>query len=248
LIDLMKPMSKSQNHSGPILAFGAHPDDIEFGCGGVIALETRAGNAAHFVICSRGEAGTNGSLEERTVEAANAAKILGATHEFVDLDGDGHLEVKSAHVIKLAGIIRRIRPGVVLAPSLVGNQHPDHGRLGQMVRDAARLARYGGLAELKEIPTHSITQLFYYAIAASEPCDITPVLMDVSAPEIVQAWTESMEAHATQSRTRNYAELQLVRARALGGQAGVQYAIALYPNDPIVVRTLAGISQGARHF
>jgi LmbE family N-acetylglucosaminyl deacetylase len=244
----MKRMSKHQNNSESILAFGAHPDDIEFGCGGVIALEARAGRSAHFVICSRGEAGTNGTPEERTREAAKAAKTLGATHEFVELDGDAHLEVKSSHIVKLAALIRRIRPTVVLAPTLVENQHPDHGRLGQIVRDATRLARYGGIAELKDLPPHSIRQLFYYAISAAEPRDITPVLVDVSEPEVIRAWTKSMEAHASQSRTRNYVELQLLRARSLGARAGVQCAIALYPNDPIVTRSLEAVSQGARHF
>ena len=48
-------------------------------------------------------------------------------------------------------IIRRVRPGIVLAPSLVENQHPDHARLGRLVRDAARLARYGGVEELRAL-------------------------------------------------------------------------------------------------
>ena len=47
-------------------------------------------------------------------------------------------------------------PGIVLAPSPVENQHPDHARLGQLVRDAARLARYGGLKELRASPPHAI--------------------------------------------------------------------------------------------
>src|SRR5205823_11339362 len=111
------------------LAFGAHPDDIEFGCGGVIARETRAGRKAHFVICSRGEAGTHGTPKQRTIEAKRAAALLGATIEFVELDGDAHLEIRAAHAIKLAGILRRTRSGIVLAPSLVENQHPDHWRL-----------------------------------------------------------------------------------------------------------------------
>ncbi len=59
LTDPMKPTPKSRLKAAPLLAFGAHPDDIEFGCGGVIAQETRAGRKAHFVICSRGEAGTS---------------------------------------------------------------------------------------------------------------------------------------------------------------------------------------------
>ncbi len=244
----MRPMSKSQTNSAPILAFGAHPDDIEFGCGGVIALESRNGSPAHFAICSRGEAATNGTPKERSREASRAAKILGATHEFVDLDGDAHLEIKSAHVIRLAEIIRRVRPGVIFAPSRLANQHPDHSKLGQMVCDAARLARYGGVTELKKLPPHTIGQLFYYAISTAEPRDITPVLIDLSEPDVIRAWTQSMEAHASQARTRNYVELQLLRARLLGARAGVQYAMALYPNDPIVIDSLRTVSRGARTF
>ena len=116
-------------NSNFLLAFGAHPDDIEFGCGGVIACETQAGRKAHLVICSRGEAGTHGTPKQRTAEAKKAAALLGATVEFLELDGDSHLEVRAAHAIKLAGIIRRVRPSAVLAPSLVENQHPDHWRL-----------------------------------------------------------------------------------------------------------------------
>ena len=105
----MKPTPKSRPEHAPLLAFGAHPDDIEFGCGGVIAKETRAGRKAHFVICSRGEAGTHGTPEQRVAEAKKSAALLGATVEFIELDGDAHLEVRAAHAIKLAGIIRRVR-------------------------------------------------------------------------------------------------------------------------------------------
>ncbi len=151
----MKPTPKSHPDLAPLLAFGAHPDDIEFGCGGVIAKETRAGRAAHFVIGSRGEAGSHGTPVQRVREAKKSAAILGATVEFIELDGDAHLEVRAAHAIKLAGIIRRVHPGIVLAPSLAENQHPDHAKLGQLVRDACRLARYGGLKELRRTPAHA---------------------------------------------------------------------------------------------
>src|SRR5579859_6142899 len=63
----MKPIPKSQTNLSPLLAFGAHPDDIEFACGGVVARETRLGRKAHFVICSRGEAATHGSSAQRSV-------------------------------------------------------------------------------------------------------------------------------------------------------------------------------------
>jgi LmbE family N-acetylglucosaminyl deacetylase len=232
-----------------MLAFGAHPDDIEFGCGGVIARETLAGRAAHFVICSRGESGTHGTPAERAAEARKAAAILGATVEFVLLDGDAQLEVKAAHALKLAAVIRRLRPGVVLAPSLVENQHPDHPRLGRLVRDAARLARYGGVAKLRAKPPHSIGPLFFYAVTPeAEPAGVLPVLMDISGPKVVAAWTAAMEAHASQMRTRNYVELQLARARAQGLRAGVEYAQPLYPHDPLVFDSLAPLTRAARRF
>ena len=245
----MKHTSKSRPKHPPLLAFGAHPDDIEFGCGGVIAKESGAGRAAHFVICSRGEAGSHGTPAQRVLEANRSAKLLGASIEFVELDGDAHLEVRATHAIKLAGIIRRMHPGVVLAPSLVENQHPDHPRLGRLVRDACRLARYGGVRELRRAPVHAIEQLFYYAVTAeAEPPDITPVLIDVSSPEILQAWTSAMEAHLTQISARNYVELQLTRARLRGLRAGSSHAIALFPNDPLVFDSLAQISRGGRQF
>ena len=245
----MKPTSKSRPEPAPLLAFGAHPDDIEFGCGGVIAKETRAGRPAHFVICSRGEAGTHGTPKHRMAEAEKSAALLGATVEFIELDGDAHLEVRAAHAIKLAGVIRRLRPSIALAPSLVENQHPDHPRLGQIVRDACRLARYGGVKELRKSPPHAIEQLFYYAVTPeAEPVNITPVLIDVSMPAVLKAWTAAMEAHVSQAAARNYIELQLTRARLRGLRAGAGHAIALFPNDPLVLDSLAPVSRGARRF
>ena len=245
----MKPTQKSRPELAPLLAFGAHPDDIEFGCGGVIAKETCAGRAAHFVICSRGEAASHGTPKQRVTEAKKSAALLGAMVEFVELDGDAHLEVRAAHAIKLVGIIRRVRPGIVLAPSLVENQHPDHPRLGQLVRDACRLARYGDIKELRKSPSHVIEQLFYYAVTAeAEPANITPVLIDVSAPEILGTWTAAMEAHASQLSARNYVDLQLTRARLRGLRAGISHALALFPNDPLVLDSLMPTSRGARRF
>ena len=245
----MKPTRTSPPDRAPLLAFGAHPDDIEFGCGGVIARETRAGRAAHFVICSRGEAATRGTPAQRGREARRAAALLGATVEFIALDGDAHLEIRAAHAIKLAAIIRRVRPGVVLAPSVVENQHPDHAKLGRMVRDAARLARYGGLKELRRAKPHAIGQLFFYAVAPeAEPADLAKVLIDVSAPEIMAAWTAAMEAHASQMPTRNYVELQVARARVHGLRAGVGHAIPLFANDALVFDSLATLGRAARQF
>jgi LmbE family N-acetylglucosaminyl deacetylase len=233
----------------PIVAFGAHPDDIEFGCGGVIAQETRAGRTVHLVVCSRGEAATHGQPEQRVAEAQKAAALLGASIEFALLDGDSHLEVRAAHAITLAGVLRRVRPGTVLAPSPVENQHPDHSRLGRLVADAARLARYGGVQELKAWPAHRIEQVLFYALTAeSEPDDLAPVLIDISDPQTVAVWVAAMEAHGSQTNARRYVDMQLARARVRGLSAGVEYAIALFPADPLVYVSLSDLGRGARGF
>jgi LmbE family N-acetylglucosaminyl deacetylase len=243
-------MSNPAAELAPLVAFGAHPDDIEFGCGGVIARETGSGRRVHFVVCSRGEAGTSGSPEQRTSEAERAAATLGATLEFIELDGDSHLELRAAHAIRIAGVLRQVRPGIVLAPSCVENQHPDHWRLGKLVRDAARLARYGGVRELREYPPHAIGRLFYYAVTTeAEPRDISPVLVDMSDPVLVGRWTSAMECHASQTGARNYVELQLTRARLWGARAGIGHAIPLFPNDPLVLDSLRDVERGsARKF
>jgi len=242
-------MKKSPRHAlAPLLAFGAHPDDVEFGCGGIVAAEALAGRAVHLVVCSRGEAGSNGTPAQRTAEAERAAKALGATIEFIELDGDAQLEVRAAHSLKLAAIIRRIRPAAVLAPTLEGNQHPDHWRLGTLVRDACRLARYGGLAPLKSRRPHAIGQLFFYAVSPDAEPRSQPVLIDISARAAIARWSKAMLAHASQLKTREYVDLQLARARVWGLLAAVRHAQPLWANDSLAFRSIAAAGGGARQF
>ncbi len=232
-----------------LLAFGAHPDDIEFGAGGIIACEIRAGTKVHFVVCSEGESATSGTPAQRRQEAMRSASILGATIEFIALGGDSHFERSIESTLTVARAIRRIAPQWVLCPTAKPDQHPDHAVLGSLVRDGARLARYGGLAELRDIPAHAIEQLWYYAVGPEgEPAEATAVWYDLSDSEVVDLWKEAMNAHETQLRTRRYLELQLTRARLLGLRAGVEYAQALFPADPMLVKSLTQLGRGARQF
>ena len=99
-----KPGLSSPPEPRRLLAFGAHPDDLEFGAGGVLAREAKAGTHLTFVICSRGEAASHGRPEDRENEARNAARILGAGVEFLALGGDAHLASTPEVAIQLAGV------------------------------------------------------------------------------------------------------------------------------------------------
>jgi N-acetylglucosamine malate deacetylase 1 len=241
-------MSLTPKSTGRILAFGAHPDDIEFGCGGVLLAEAARGNQIHLYVCSRGEAASNGSPAERESETRSAAALLGANVKFLDLGGDSHISASVPNVLAMARCIRTVRPEVVLAPTSSADQHPDHTAVSRICIDALRLARYGGLAELRELPPHAVSQFFTYAItpSAEPPQNGAAVHVDISP--YFKRWVQLMESHKTQLRTRDYVELQTSRARLLGVQAGVEYAQALFMSDHLLVKTLAELPPSIRLF
>ncbi len=231
-----------------ILAVGAHPDDIEFGCGGVLLNEAERGRAISFCLCSRGEAATNGTPTEREAEARAAADLIGASIDFMEMGGDGRVEASRANAIALAGRIRKLQPSIFLVPTRTTQQHPDHVAVGQLSEMAARLARYGGIEELRELAPHSIAHCLAYAVTpAGEPPRTGPILrVDISAQ--FERWVLLMECHQTQLRTRNYIELQTARARLLGLEAGVEYAQALFPTDDFLFATLGDLPPSVRLF
>lgn len=237
----------SENNQRTVLAIGAHPDDIEFGCGAILLKEAASGSKIHLLVCSKGESGSNGTPELRVEEATVAAGLIGASIEFLDFGGDAHIERTKVNELKLARAIREAQPGVVLAPSLVENQHPDHYVVGHLVRDAVRLARYAGVEELTHIAAHAVSSLLYYAITpGGEPKGDTPLLFDVS--EELERWKELMGCHVSQMKTRDYLELQLTRARMLGLQMKCDYAQALFCEDGIIVSGLGELTRTARQF
>lgn len=228
-----------------ILVFGAHPDDIEFGVGGLIIKEIQKGNRVRSVVCSLGEAGSNGTPRGRKKEAQNAAALIGAEIEFLDLGGDCHIEYKPKNSIRLAEIIRRFKPDIVLAQSLIENQHPDHRALAAMVRDACRLARFGGLTELKKLPTHRVSALYYYPSTADRG-RAPDIIVDVSG--VQEKWLAAMACHKSQMKTKAYANLVSLRAAALGAGAGVECAVGLWTNDPVMVDAISDLSLSSRNY
>ena len=231
-----------------ILAVGAHPDDVEFGCGGILAKEAARGHAITVLNLSRGESASHGTPAEREREADEAASRLGARLEFLDLEGDARLEYRPENALAIARVVRRLQPHLLLAPSPEENQHPDHTKAGRLARDAARLARYGGLRGLEPHAPHAIDALYFYDITGTgaAPAGLARVVVDVS--DVFETWKAAMDCHRSQMQTRNYADLQVTRARLLGAEIGVAHAMAVWANDAIRLDALTDLQGSGRRF
>ncbi|MDZ7291118.1 MAG: bacillithiol biosynthesis deacetylase BshB1 [candidate division KSB1 bacterium] len=121
------------------LAFGAHPDDIELGCGGTLIRLAQQGYRTAAVTLTRGEAGTRGTPEIRQKEFTEAAKIMQvAVHRQLDIP-DSAIEETHENKLKLVRVIRELRPRLV-ATVHWESRHPDHIHTAHLVRDAAMIA------------------------------------------------------------------------------------------------------------
>ena len=115
-----------------ILAFGAHPDDVELGCGGTIAKEISLGKKVGIVDLTRGELGSRGSAEIRDQESAAAAKILKVEVRENLRMRDGFFVNDEAHQMQIIQMIRKYQPEIVLC-NAVDDRHIDHGKGSKLV-------------------------------------------------------------------------------------------------------------------
>jgi bacillithiol biosynthesis deacetylase BshB1 len=122
-----------------ILAFGAHPDDVELGCAGTILKEISLGKTVGIVDLTRGELGTRGSAEIRDQEANAAAKILGVlVRENLEMR-DGFFVNDEKHQLEVIKMIRKYRPEIVLC-NAIDDRHIDHAKGSKLVSDACFLS------------------------------------------------------------------------------------------------------------
>jgi bacillithiol biosynthesis deacetylase BshB1 len=122
-----------------ILAFGAHPDDVELGCAGTILKEISVGKTVGIVDLTRGELGTRGSAEIRDQEANAAAKILGVlVRENLEMR-DGFFINDEKHQLEVIKMIRKYRPEIVLC-NAIDDRHIDHAKGSKLVSDACFLS------------------------------------------------------------------------------------------------------------
>ena len=130
-----------------ILAIGAHPDDVELGCGATLAKEISKGKKVGILDLTRGELGTRGSAEIRDDESAKAATILGAVLRENLAFRDGFFANDELHQLEVIKMIRKFKPEIVLC-NAVRDRHIDHGKGSSLVSDSCFLS---GLIKIKTI-------------------------------------------------------------------------------------------------
>ncbi|MFV0154125.1 bacillithiol biosynthesis deacetylase BshB1 [Empedobacter falsenii] len=122
-----------------ILAIGAHPDDVELGCGGTLAKEIRNGKTVGILDLTKGELGTRGTDETRREEANDAKDILGVVvRENLGI-ADGFFLNDKENQLKIVDVIRKYQPDIILS-NAPHDRHPDHGKGSDLVNTAIFLS------------------------------------------------------------------------------------------------------------
>lgn len=221
-----------------IIAFGAHPDDVEIGAGGFLAKEAALGYKIGIVDMTRGEMGTNGTPEIRAEEGDQAAKILGASWRKSMAFPDGMVTADHESVMKVARLLRIHRPSIILAPYRE-DRHPDHVNTSNLVTEAHFKA---GLRKLEpEVPAFRPRILMYYFL---NKMDEFSFIIDTSAHHATKM--ESIDAHYSQFGGRGLKHFELLgvrkplqliesRNKLYGAQIGTEYGEAFLINTPVPI-------------
>ncbi|MBA4153835.1 bacillithiol biosynthesis deacetylase BshB1 [Flavobacterium sp.] len=216
-----------------ILAFGAHPDDVELGCAGTLAKEVSLGKSVGIIDLTQGELGTRGSAEIRFQEATNAAQILGVTVRENLKMRDGFFVNDEAHQLQVIEMIRKYRPEIVLC-NAVDDRHIDHAKGSKLISDSCFLA---GLKKVETMLEGNIQaawrpKLVYHYIQwkSIEPdfvVDITG-FMDKKMEAIMaydsQFYNPNTDEPVTPIATKNFLESIKYRSQDLGRLIGTDFA------------------------
>lgn len=230
-----------------ILAFGAHPDDVELSCSGTIISHISNGKTAGIIDLTAGEMGSRGTVAIRALEAQAAAKILGCTvRDNLGL-ADGFLEVSNENILLVVQSIRKYQPDIILcnAPE---DRHPDHGKASKLVEEAAFLS---GLLKIETADNGIAQQPWRPKIVLKYIQDrwLTPdVVVDITP--FWEQRMESIKAHssqffdpnsnepATYIASKNFFDSIESRSREMGRSAQFQYAEGFITSRVIGVKNL----------
>lgn len=232
-----------------ILAFGAHPDDVELGCGATLAKEVANGKKIGIIDLTRGELGTRGTAEIRDKEAADAAKALGIlVRENMEF-ADGFFVNDQQHQLEIIKMIRKYQPDIVLC-NAIDDRHIDHAKGSKLVSDACFLS---GLLKIdtKEEGGENWQEpwrpklVYHYiqwkSIVPDFVVDVTGFIEKKS--EAIQAYASQFydpdsKEPATPISSKNFIDSIHYRAQDLGRLIGTEYAEGFTVERPIAVRNL----------
>ncbi|MFV9550694.1 bacillithiol biosynthesis deacetylase BshB1 [Algibacter sp. PT7-4] len=216
-----------------ILAFGAHPDDVELGCGGTIAKEVANGKKVGIVDLTRGELGTRGTAETRDEEAFNAAKILGVSMRNNLGFSDGFFVNDKAHQLEIIKMVRKYRPEIILC-NAIDDRHIDHGKGSKLVSDACFLS---GLIKIETFDEGQLQkpwrpkQVYHYIqwknIEPDLAVDVSGFI-DKKMESVLAYKTQFFDANSKEPETpissKNFTDSIIYRSRDLGRLIGVEHA------------------------
>jgi bacillithiol biosynthesis deacetylase BshB1 len=233
-----------------ILAFGAHPDDVELGCSGTIAKEVSLGKKVGIVDLTRGELGTRGSVEIRNRESQLAAEILGiAVRENLDMR-DGFFVNDETHQMEIIKRLRKYRPEIVIC-NAIEDRHIDHGKGSKLVSDACFLS---GLRKI-ETTHEGVSQeawrpkvVYHYIqwknIEPDFVVDISDFIAKKEASILAyssQFYSENSNEPITPIATKNFLESIHNRTQELGRLVGVDYAEGFTVERYVAVNSLSDL-------
>jgi bacillithiol biosynthesis deacetylase BshB1 len=231
-----------------ILAFGAHPDDIELGCGATIAKEVSLGKKVGIVDLTQGELGTRGSAELRIIEANNAAKILGVSVRENIGFADGFFTNDKKHQLEIIKMIRKYQPDIVLC-NAIDDRHIDHGKGSKLVSDACFLS---GLVKIetelegKQQEKWRPKQVYHYIqwknIAPDFVIDVTGFIHKKQAAVLAyssQFYDPNSKEPESPITSKTFIESINYRSRDLGRLIGVEYAEGFTSERYVAVENLS---------
>ncbi|MEN9337154.1 MAG: hypothetical protein RLZZ500_2141 [Bacteroidota bacterium] len=216
-----------------ILAFGAHPDDVELGCSGTLAKEVALGKKVGIIDLTRGELGTRGSVEIRNSESAKASEILGIlVRENLDMR-DGFFVNDETHQLKIIQAIRKYQPEIVIC-NAIDDRHIDHGKGSKLVSDACFLSglrkietEWEGSLQAAWRPKAVYHYIQWKNIEPDFVVDITG-FMEVKMESILaygsQFYNPNSNEPTTPIATKNFLDSVKYRAQDLGRIVGVEFA------------------------
>ena len=232
------------------LAIGAHPDDVELGCGGTIAKLINDGKTVAIVDLTQGELGTRGTNLTRAEEAANASKILGiSARENLKLK-DGFLNNTEEYQMEVVKMIRKYQPEIVLA-NAIDDRHPDHAKAAKLVSDACFLA---GLIKIdtnlngETQKAWRPKQIFNYIQWKNVTPDFVIDISDFMEKKIeaclaykTQFYDPNSKEPMTPIATKEFLESLTYRAQDLGRLSGVAFAEGFTTEKLIAFKNFDGI-------